>query len=323
MKAIPYEPCLKATWNQTVDASRNGTFLFNRAYMDYHQTRFEDVSLLFADDNGRTVGLLPANIDFKTHSVHSHGGLTYGGLLLLPEVTLVQAADMLRLTAEHYLKKAGVETLVTKPVPYIYHRYPAQEELYWLYRAEAKLSARTVAQTIELANPEHAKLWKRKIKKQATEGLSLHEGEANRLRDYWSIVEDVLQTRHATRPVHSLGEIELLAHRFPNHIRLFTVSNESDCTIAGCIVFVTDTTAHMQYMEANAESRQRTALDWLIAKLAKQFAEEGLQYLDFGISTEKGGRILNEGLTFQKEGFGGRSVCYDTYTVSLSKLVTI
>ena len=36
-------------------------------------------------------------------------------------------------------------------------------------------------------------------------------------------------------------------------------------------------------------------------------------YFDFGISTEDGGRVLNEGLIYQKEGFGGRAVCYDTY----------
>jgi hypothetical protein len=41
------------------------------------------------------------------------------------------------------------------------------------------------------------------------------------------------------------------------------------------------------------------------------------EYFDFGISTEGGGRCLNEGLIFQKEGFGGRAVCYDCYSVNL------
>ena len=36
-------------------------------------------------------------------------------------------------------------------------------------------------------------------------------------------------------------------------------------------------------------------------------------YFDFGVSTENGGGYLNEGLIFQKEGFGARSVVYDTY----------
>ena len=38
-----------------------------------------------------------------------------------------------------------------------------------------------------------------------------------------------------------------------------------------------------------------------------------LAYFDFGKSTERHGEYLNEQLIFQKEGFGGRAVCYDTY----------
>ena len=41
------------------------------------------------------------------------------------------------------------------------------------------------------------------------------------------------------------------------------------------------------------------------------------EYIDFGISTEQGGNILNEGLAFQKEGFGGRGVCYDCWQINL------
>ena len=38
-------------WNTFVAASKNGTFLFNRCYMDYHSDRFKDHSLMFYYDN--------------------------------------------------------------------------------------------------------------------------------------------------------------------------------------------------------------------------------------------------------------------------------
>lgn len=38
---------------------------------------------------------------------------------------------------------------------------------------------------------------------------------------------------------------------------------------------------------------------------------------DFGKSTEQAGAFLNRNLIFQKEGFGGRGVCYDTYEYDL------
>ena len=40
-------------------------------------------------------------------------------------------------------------------------------------------------------------------------------------------------------------------------------------------------------------------------------------YFDMGTSVEEGGRVLNEGLIFQKEGFGGRAVVYDTYELDI------
>ena len=40
-------------------------------------------------------------------------------------------------------------------------------------------------------------------------------------------------------------------------------------------------------------------------------------YFDFGQSTENMGSVLNESLIFQKEGFGGRGMCYDIYEYEL------
>ena len=79
---------------------------------------------------------------------------------------------------------------------------------------------------------------------------------------------------------------------------------------------VTPAVAHIQYIAAGSEGRACGALDLLFATLIDgRFADR--RYLDFGISTEQGGTLLNEGLIFQKEGFGGRAVCYDTYTIKL------
>ena len=47
-------------WNEFVARSKNGTFLFNRNYMDYHSDRFADYSLMFYR-KGRLYALMPAN----------------------------------------------------------------------------------------------------------------------------------------------------------------------------------------------------------------------------------------------------------------------
>ena len=67
-------------WNAFVAASKNGTFLFDRRYMDYHSDRFLDHSLMFYE-KGRLYAVMPANDD-KHGTLFSHQGLTYGGLIM-------------------------------------------------------------------------------------------------------------------------------------------------------------------------------------------------------------------------------------------------
>ena len=42
-----------------------------------------------------------------------------------------------------------------------------------------------------------------------------------------------------------------------------------------------------------------------------------MKYIDFGKSTEGNGSILNEGLISQKEGFGGRTFVYQTWSINV------
>ena len=60
LKVDRYDPSRADQWNRFVATSRNGTFLFDRRYMDYHKNRFEDLSLVISKDD-RIVALLPAN----------------------------------------------------------------------------------------------------------------------------------------------------------------------------------------------------------------------------------------------------------------------
>lgn len=50
----------KDLWDAFVDASKNGTFMLKRGYVDYHADRFTDHSLLFYRDE-ELVALLPAS----------------------------------------------------------------------------------------------------------------------------------------------------------------------------------------------------------------------------------------------------------------------
>ena len=307
-----YDHSLKERWDDFVKASKNGTFLFLRDYMDYHSHRFADQSLIFYRENN-LLALLPANIIKEEKTLTSHGGLTYGGFIIHPDT---KACDMIEIVQElkRHMQETGIEKLIYKPVPYIYNRIPSDEPLYALFHAGATNSARAISTTID--NDERIKfsqLRKRCIAKATKAGIECHE--SNDYNKFWDILTEVLQSRHGSTPVHTKEEITLLHSRFPNNIKLYTA--ESNGTpIAGIVVYETDTTAHFQYIAASDEGCSIGALDMLIAHLIeKVYAHK--RYIDFGISTEQGGTYLNEGLIKQKEGFGGRAVVYDTYELSI------
>ena len=139
------------------------------------------------------------------------------------------------------------------------------------------------------------------------------------LRRYWDILTEVLERHHGVAPVHTVDEMQLLMSRFPQQIKLFLVRQEKD-VMAGCVVFLTKYVAHIQYIAASDEGKELGALDLLFRHLINERFKQ-MRYVDFGISTERGGMYLNEGLIFQKEGFGARSVCYDTYELVMDRTV--
>ena len=313
----------RKAWDKFVSASRNGTFLFRRDFMEYHSDRFEDASLLICDNN-KPLGLLPANRSRRdAATVESHGGLTYGGLLLGDKATAMLTGKMLHVAAEYYLAQ-GYKQLVYKPTPYIYHRQPTEEPLYWLYRAGATLETRNVSTAVSLRNPlPLSELRGRKCRQAQNADLRIRGEKSGAAADedypaYWDLLTETLEQRHGVRPVHSLEEIKQLKSLFPNEIKLYTAERDG-ALLAGVLCFDCGNVVHAQYIAAGAEARTCGALDLLFATLLEIYSDRA--YFDFGISNEPETGRINEGLIFQKEGFGGRAVCYDRYLVSLNSLV--
>lgn len=330
MRILPYSINNKEVWNRFVEDSKQGTFLLNRNFMDYHADRFFDCSLLIYKDDvdegeenyDGLVALFPANWNEEERVVYSHQGLTYGGLLTKAGVTQSEVLQILQkvlLYFEHYL---GACSLVYKAIPYIYSRMPSQEDLYALFRAGAQLQSRSVATVVSVANPLSMRTLRlRQAKKALEHGFYIErikEGDSDGLREYWQVLEGVLQEYHNTRPVHSVDEMSLLMQRFPKEIKLYVVKDTDARIVSGVVVFETETVAHIQYIASAMEGRKYGALDLLLRHLCGEKYRDK-EFIDFGISTERDGYYLNEGLVFQKEGFGGRAVCYDTYHVDLDR----
>ena len=143
-----YTSELADEWNQFIAKSKNGTFLFDRRYMDYHADRFNDHSLLFYFAN-RLLAVLPAHASGDT--LYSHNGLTYGGLVMSSRLTVVQTMNLFRELNEQ-LRQEGFRHVSYKCIPWIYHRLSSDEDIYALFHeCHARIVARDFATNVFLA----------------------------------------------------------------------------------------------------------------------------------------------------------------------------
>ena len=297
----------KELWNSFVSKARNATFLFDRNYMDYHADRFDDNSFMFYH-KGKLKAVLPANVAGDT--LYSHQGLTYGGLLLDKKATVEDVLECFD-SLNSWLRENGISKVVYKALPWIYQQYPSEEDLYALtWKCKAQLISRNIASTIVIDNKlKFAESRKSGIRKALS--LNIEVGESNDVDGFWHVLEDNLGNRYNAKPVHTASEMKLLMSRFPNNIKLYVAKMNGEI-VGGTLIYVTPQVVHTQYISASVEGKKHGALDLLFDYIINK-VYANCRYFDFGKSTEQGGAYLNEPLIFQKEGSGGRGVCYDWY----------
>ena len=302
-----YTPADQQIWDRYVAKARNATFLFYRGYMDYHADRFQDHSLLFFVGN-HLHSILPANIVGDT--LYSHQGLTYGGLVMSIDVT---AADVIQLFRElnDWLRQTGIRRVVYKPVPWVYHQYASEEDLYPLFWiCQARVVSRDIGTVIFMQQHLRWRKDRRRHLKVAHEQNIVVKRD-NNFRAFWPVLEGNLSSRHRVKPVHTVEEMELLYSRFPQNIVQYN-AYQGDEVLAGLTFYLSPQVLHGQYCSSTPKGKQIGAVDAIYEKAMYEDYPD-YTYLDFGRSTEGDGSVINNGLIAQKEGFGGRAICYDTY----------
>lgn len=301
----PYTAADVHAWDALVGRSRNGNLLHRRGYMDYHADRFVDQSLL-VERHGEVVAVFPASGQGSV--VTSHAGLTYAGLVTTQGLRAESTLGVFGQIARHY-RALGVERVIYKAVPHIFHAYPAEEDLYALHRLGARLARRDLSSAIPLRETFHFSQGRqRAVNKARKAGIELQP--AADPAEFHALLSEVLR-KHDAQPTHSLAELRLLLGRFPQQLVLHEARREGEL-LAGVLVYDLGKVAHTQYMAVSEQGRSAGALSYLLAELiGGVYADRA--YFSFGISTEQEGRVLNGGLVTQKEYFGARAVVHDFY----------
>lgn len=301
-----------AEWAEVLHAARNGIFQFERGFIEYHGERFVDMSAVAYIDE-RPVAIIPAAFDSQTSRVTSHPGLTFGGPVFVRYLRGDTAIGVIEAMLDSF-REWGATSCLVKLLPETSATYPSAEAAYALWRKGFQLVRRDLSSLLPLDGSLPFNESKRQaIKKARKHGLVVTAIGTDAFHD---LLTQVLLDQHAARPVHSKAELTLLLTRFPTNILVRGAVLEGRL-LAGTLVFNYGHVWHTQYLASSDEGRTLGALDLVIAETMNEARGAGATFISFGTSTENGGQILNQGLLWQKESYGARSIVHDFYEGTL------
>jgi hypothetical protein len=313
LRWVAYGPEWRDAWDGCVRAARNGHFMFERGYVEYHGTRFRDRSLLFVR-GPRVAAILPAHQEGQ--ALVSHQGLPFAGLVVADPIRLAETRAALRLTL-HAMAEWGLRELVVSPVPPQYTRTFCDEQVWTLLELGAVQSLCKPSAVMRIGSPPGPRRRLAKALRQAGRS-TLRVGESDDVPRFMGVLRDFLERIGGRPPVHSTEELVLLKCRFPDSIRLLTVADEgSQEWLAAQLCYISERCVRLQYLAETAEGRRRQATLALMHHLLTDPHYQG-RFLDFGTSMDPVTGLLDDELVRHKEGFGARLVLQSTYRLRLN-----
>jgi hypothetical protein len=304
-----YDPAMKEQWDGFIAQAKNGNFLFFRDYMEYHRDRFHDHSIMFFVDRG-LLACLPANRVGAT--LHSHQGLTYGGLVMHRDIRRGQVFAIMSALKRH-MRSQRIAVLRYRPMPHLYHALPADEDIDALTRLGGHvIDARATCAVMTADRTSFSMNRRQDVKRFAKSALAV-----SRSYDFPAFMELCaahLWRSHAARPVHTVEEIARLAARFPDFIQLYAVHRETEM-IAGIVVYRNSGCAKIQYIAQSEPAEQLGALAAIYEHILDRALARGV-WLEFGHSVDPRG-FVNEGVHAYKESLGARTVQIRDYELNV------
>ena len=350
----------KVNWNTFIKTNSEGHFFFQTDYLFYHKERFDDFSLLIYDNTKNLICVLPACFEIvESKKIYSHKGLTFGGFVFKDDLNFLEKREIV-FSCFVFLKRNNFDSLIIKSLPsYFQFDSNREESIHRLLnnnfennksnkldskilRVEANLLVRFPKTDFDYQESTYKNYSKRKKR-------NLHTAYKSNLRlmktefstDFWEIIEENLKTKHNLVPVHSAAEIQLLHDKFPQNIHFSIVkkynknSTTNSSEIVACsVIFIYQSTIHLQYMAATKQGKKINALDFMIDELVQNYSvyfddmnrnsNAALTYLSLGVSELRNNDnksenedSINKGLFKWKEEFGAKTFSHFVYQIKL------
>jgi len=303
-----YTDKYKDLWDKFVENSRNGTIFHTRKFLSYHpKGRFEDFSLMFLKD-GNIVAVLPGCIDYSKGKqvLASHKGSTYGGFVI-PYKLGIKKAILLVDTLLEFLYKKNFSQIWMRFPEYIFEKEPSQEIKFAMWHRGFTLDYIELSTCYNLEKYNEMVPIVRQARVSYRRGLTCIYDDENFL-EFYKILYDNLTNKYRRKPTHTLDEILLLKNLLKEKFLLISAYLNKKF-VGGLVIFLANSkTAHVFYSAVKKDIPGVFINDALIDTTIRELKKKGFKYLNYGISTENKGRIINFNLFKFKEKFKGFGV---------------
>ncbi|MGM9928071.1 MAG: GNAT family N-acetyltransferase [Bacillus sp. (in: firmicutes)] len=322
MKINIYKDEFADQWDSFVQQSRNGTFMQQRKFLNYHPPeKFHDCSLMVYDEQNQLIAVIPAALkqEDDTPIFSSYPGASHGGIIVNQKFDTSKALELIPLLIEHCIS-LNLKGIELKMPPRIYHSWPTDEIDFSLryHGFSPEISELATALPLKEIDKPDSYMNKnsfRNMNKAIKQGVLVTESDDYKF--FWEILESNLKGRHNTLPTHTYDNMLDIIQRYPTQIKLFAAFYEGKM-IGGVLVFLLNhRVINCFYICHDNQYQHLRPLNLVFNQLIAWGMKEGFHFVDWGISTENKGKVINSGLFKFKEGFGGRGILRETYKLNL------
>lgn len=284
-------------WDNFVNNCWNGTIYHTRKFINYHPVnKFEDESIMIYDKN-KLICVIP--VCKNNDKYFSYKGSTYGGPVIeYKYMNIKKLTNLINLIFNYYDNK--LEMRIANDIYFNYSQssliYLLQNKLnikmelswYITYFDINKIKNKDNKRTLSLINNYNVYITENK----------------NDFILFYNILENTLKTRHNTTPTHSLDELLYLKNIFPNELKLCIVKQNNIILSGILFIKVNNNNYYTIYITKNYKINNisQSILSGSILYIIQYFMNTiKPALLDFGISTENRGELLNIGLSEFKQ----------------------
>jgi hypothetical protein len=314
-----YNSSRQEEWDNFVDNEAiNSTFLHSRRFLNHNDlNNLDDCSFMFFK-KGRLNACMPAVLITTEYGRiwNSHMRSTYGGLIISEKVGLEDVLEIVNLIESTFISLRVDEAIIRNTFR-IFNRKFCDEFDYVLWKFGFKLKSREVEVGLDLKNKTYEQILKNyengnkyNIKK------ALNHVHVNFSEDYkmfWNLLERNLSQRHNLKPTHNYKEIIKLKSLLKDgEIKLVAAYKDGEM-IGGMVLFdFMNKYIHAQYIASSYEYQNIRPINAIIDYSIEWACKSNYEYFNLGTPNENNGNKINLGLSYFKEGFGGRSCLRET-----------